>query len=116
MNIPCSLKQKMYLVAAVGLLCQLDVQAKPSEPNNLAPPNSADSKPDANKTKSLPPPSINKDERRRQLRERFEKMRKNPRLRKSSVQAGESESSLNTSSTKSAEPAKARVCEECGRG
>lgn len=127
MKIPYSLKDKMYVAMALGAFCQLAVDAKP-ESNTSSSSNSANSS--ANKTGLAPTqstnsngatnraPAVNADERRRALRERFEKMRKNPNLRRETVNgAPKKSSSLEQRPLQTSEAVKkSHECVECGRG
>lgn len=126
MKIPHSLKEQMYLAMALGAFCQLAVDAKPEL--NSSSSNSTDSAISASKTgapatqnaangSTNRAPAVNADERRRALRERFEKMRKNPNLRRETVNGAHKKgSSLEPKSLQTSEAIKARECVECGRG
>ncbi len=126
MKIPHSLKEKMYLAMALGAFCQLAVDAEPElNSSSSSSTNSASraSKAGAPATQNTAngstnrAPAVNADDRRRALRERFEKMRKNPNLRRETVNgAPKKSSSLESKSVQTSEAIKARECVECGRG
>lgn len=102
MKISSAIAARVCLLVGLAIQFPLLAQAKPTvQGSNGSGGTTASSsaKPDAGKTTAAPSsapastarpntvPTINADERRRALRERFEKLRRNPQLRQETVKA-----------------------------
>ncbi|MBX9567966.1 MAG: hypothetical protein K2X77_03685 [Candidatus Obscuribacterales bacterium] len=107
MKIPVLLKEKMSLVAAVGVLCQMGVQAKPVEKNNST---STSKPPAASKTSSDKQPGTTMESVRR---EQIEKIRREKGLRSPSQSNKHNPGIVSNESDRQGVRS---LCLKCGRG